>query len=315
MGLRMRAALHASLVLLTAAGLSGCSVKRFMVNRAGDALTSGPSAYEADDDPQLVAEALPFSLKLVESLLAASPKHRGLLLSACKGYTLYAYAFVAQRAEMSGDEDVAKQREATARARNLFLRAHGFGVRGLEACRPGLRKAIEQDPAAALAKLTKRDVPLLYWSAASLALAISSAKGDAEMLARLPEVEAMLDRALALDEDWDGGQLHEFALNVAAAKPAGKPDPALLKKRYDRALELSRGHRASLFVAWAESVAVPRQDQPDFTAMLDKALAVDRGARPDLTLANTLSQRRATWLKAHADRFFLTDDTTTEETP
>ena len=36
---------------------------------------------------ELVREAVPFSLKLIESLLAESPRHRGLLLAACKGFT------------------------------------------------------------------------------------------------------------------------------------------------------------------------------------------------------------------------------------
>ena len=39
--------------------------------------------YETDDDLVLVGDALPFGLKLTESLLAQSPNHRGLLLTAC----------------------------------------------------------------------------------------------------------------------------------------------------------------------------------------------------------------------------------------
>jgi hypothetical protein len=34
--------------------------------------------FEGDEDPELVAAAIPFGLKLYESLLAESPKHRGL---------------------------------------------------------------------------------------------------------------------------------------------------------------------------------------------------------------------------------------------
>src|ERR1035441_1129586 len=84
----MRGILIVALILSSA----GCSVKRIAVNKLGDALSSGGSSYESDDDPDLVADALPFSLKLIESLLAESPQHKGLLLAATSGFTQYGRA-------------------------------------------------------------------------------------------------------------------------------------------------------------------------------------------------------------------------------
>ena len=55
---------------------------------------------------------------------------------------------------------------------------------------------------------------MLYWTAASLGLAVSVSKHDPALLARLPAVEAILERAMALDESWDSGTLHEFAIVV-----------------------------------------------------------------------------------------------------
>ena len=43
---------------------------------------------------------LHLGLKLTESLLAQSPDHPGLLLTACRGFTMYSYAFVAYEAEL-----------------------------------------------------------------------------------------------------------------------------------------------------------------------------------------------------------------------
>ena len=48
---------------------SGCSVKRFAINKLGDSLANSGTTYAADDDVELVGQALPFSLKLVEGLL------------------------------------------------------------------------------------------------------------------------------------------------------------------------------------------------------------------------------------------------------
>src|SRR5882672_7464279 len=78
---------------------TGCSIKRMAVNKLGDALAAGGTTFASDDDPELVKAAVPFSLKLMESLLAESPNHKGLLFAASSGFTQYAYAFVQQDAE------------------------------------------------------------------------------------------------------------------------------------------------------------------------------------------------------------------------
>jgi hypothetical protein len=75
-------------------GAPGCSVKRFAINKLGDSLANSGTTYAADNDPELVGQALPFGLKLVEGLLAESPAHRGLLFAAASGFTQYAYAYV-----------------------------------------------------------------------------------------------------------------------------------------------------------------------------------------------------------------------------
>lgn len=291
------------LLALGLLALSGCSIKRMAINGIGDSLTSGPSVFETDDDPQLVCGSLPFSIKFLEMLLAESPHHRGLLTAAAKAYTLEAYACVAQEAELSG-ADLAATQTATLRARKLLLRAFGYGMRGLEVGLPGVTASFGKDPAAAVAKATKADVGLLYWSAASLGLAISSGKGEAAMLARLPEVEALLARALALDEAFDRGTLHEFQLTLATSRPAGA-DAVAAQRAYDRALALSGGKRASLFVAYAEAMAIPTQNRQAFVASLERALAIDPALEPSLKLANALSQRRARWLLDRVDDLFL----------
>ncbi len=84
-----------SLALLSASGV-GCSINKIAVNKIGNALAKGGDTYASDDDPELVKAATPFTLKLMESLLSQSPRHRGLLLGTSSGFTQFAYAFVHQ---------------------------------------------------------------------------------------------------------------------------------------------------------------------------------------------------------------------------
>src|SRR5947208_108341 len=202
--------------------LPACSIKRMAVNKLGNALASGGSTYESDDDPELVASAVPFGLKLMESLLAESPKHPGLLLAASSGFTEYAYAFVGQQADETRAESLERSDAMRERSRKMYLRAHHYGLRGLESRYPGFGAAFESDAAAAVAKVQKRDVPLLYWTAASLGLAISGSKDNPGMIGRLPLVEALIGRAAELDETWGGGSVPEFLITIEGSRSGVK---------------------------------------------------------------------------------------------
>ena len=144
-----------------------CSVKRFAVNRLGDALAGSGTVYAADDDPDLVGQALPFSLKLVEGLAAESPEHRGLLLAAASGFTAYGHAYVQQNADEIESLSLDRATALRNRARRLYLRARDYGLRGLETRHRGMSKALVSGPVAAAQVAQLEDVPMLYWTAAA----------------------------------------------------------------------------------------------------------------------------------------------------
>src|SRR5215469_1315815 len=133
------------LLLAFAAAASGCSIKRIAVNKLGDSLASGGTTFASDDDPDLVGDALPFSLKLMESPLAESPQHRGLLFAASSGFTQYAFVYVQVPAEEIEGQDLAKYDFLRARARKLYVRARNFGLRGLEVNHRGFESKLRQN--------------------------------------------------------------------------------------------------------------------------------------------------------------------------
>jgi predicted anti-sigma-YlaC factor YlaD len=288
--------------------ISSCSVKKYAVKQLGDSLNSGPSVFETDDDIELVGDALPFSLKFVEMLLAQVPDDPDLLITASRGFVLYSYGYVDFVAEQTIETDLDEGRRLRARARRLYARALNYGLTGLDRFYPGFSSQLQSNPIAAVAvtnpKKADRDVPFLYWSAAALGLAISVSKDDATMLSRIPEVEAMLNRAIELDPNWDTGALHAFAVTFEGARPSGS-SRASIDQSFQAAERLSMGSDAGLYVAYAENVAVPEQDAVLFRSMLDKALAIDPNANPNHRLVNLISQRRARWLLDRIEDLFL----------
>ena len=291
------------LVLLSA---PGCSIKKMAINRLGDALAGSGTTFASDDDPELIRAAVPFSLKLIESLLAESPRHRGLLLAACSGFTQYSFAFVNQDADEKEDSDLAAANALRARAKRLYLRARGYGLRGLEVKHPSFEQSLRKDAKAAAREATVADVPLLYWTAAAWGAAIAISKDDPALVSDQPFVEALIDRALELDEDFDRGAIHGFLISYEMARQGAKGDAAdRARKHFDRAMELAKGRLASPLVSLAEAVAVQQQDRAGFESLLRRALAINPDATPETRLQNLVAQRRARWLLGRVDELFL----------
>ncbi len=286
--------------------LSGCSVQRFAANKVGDTLAASGTTYSADDDPELIGAALPFSLKLMESVLASTPEHRGLLTATAAGFTQYAYAFVQQEADALALDDTDRAWEAWNRARRLYLRARDYGLRGLDVSLPGFSAELLADHAAAVARAGAADVDLLYWTAVSWVAAISLGKDDPSLVADLSHVSALIDRALTVSEGWDRGAIHSFLITYQMARPDVDGDRiASARRHYDRAIELSQGKAAGPHVSWAESVCLPQEDRNCFEQAIAAAMKIRPDDDPPTRLVNTIMLRRAAWLTANLDHWIL----------
>lgn len=304
----MQGTLRLLLPLLISVLAAGCGMIRGRaIGMVGSVLAEGGGTFESDEDVELIGNALPYGLKFIESLLEASPEDTNLLLAAARGFTAYSYGFVDWEADKMRDIDLVEARRLDARASRLYRRAHGYGMRGLEKSRRGFSQRFGTDAAAAVRMLREDDLEMLYWTAAALGLAISTDRNNAGMVGRIPEVQALLDRAFELDESWDDGALHEFEVAFAPTRP-GATDYDAIRRHFDRAEELSGGSRAGLYVSFAETVAVPRQDAGLFRTMLGRALAIDPDEHEEIRLINLIAQERARWLLGRTEDLILDPD-------
>jgi predicted anti-sigma-YlaC factor YlaD len=296
---------RAAVALLTLALLPACSIKHFAVNALGNALAEGGSSYARDNDPDLVWAAVPFGLKTVEGLLDEAPRHTGLLLAAASGFVQYGYGHVQQEADFVEAHDLARATELRTRARRLYLRALGYGWRGLEVDFPGLRERLHAEGAPALTATRKEHVPLLYFTGLAWFAAISVSKDDSELTADQGQAEALMRRALLLDEGYDRGALHDFFISWEGRGESVGGSFARARSHLERAEALAGGRRVSAFVNFAETVSVAQQDRREFERLLREALAIDPDAAPDMRLANLVYQKRARWLLGRIDELFV----------
>src|SRR5262249_35036855 len=141
---------------------------------------------------------------------------------ASRSFTQYAYAFVQQDADEIESHDAAAARALRERARSLYGRAYGLGIRALDAAHPGFAGDLPSDPGKALARLTRGDAETLYWTTIARAAEISLSLESMEAIAGLRQVDMMVERLVALDPDMDHGALHAFLVTYEMVRPGAR---------------------------------------------------------------------------------------------
>ncbi len=291
--------------LTLAVSSQGCALKQMAMNSVADSLARTGSTFAADNDPELIRTAVPFSLKLVESLLAELPRHHGLLLTACSGFTQYSYAFVESDAEFIKDDDYRGFQRLQDRSRAMYLRARDYCLRSLELKHPGIGLRLAAGDPTAAALVRESDIALLYWTAAAWGRAISISLDRPTLINDLPAVRVLIERALALDASFNHGALHDVMIAVESVPEAMGGSPARARAHFERSVELSRGRSAGPYVTFARAVLLPAQKREEFVQVLTDALDIDVNNDPALRLANILAQEQAKFLLNHLDDLFL----------
>lgn len=327
-------------LVLTAAVLltTGCSINKLAVNALANTLSGdgGGSVFTSDEDPELVGDALPFALKMYETILLQSPDHEGLLLATGSGFISYANAFVATPASMLPFEEWERQQAEQERAKKLYLRGRDYLVHALEVRYPGFRDVLEltspdarDQLASFVQQMADEDVPYLYWIGAGWVAAFALDAFDLELAFTVTKAQVLMLRALELNEAYSDGAIHDFLVQYYASLPESMGgDREKAEFHHRRALEIADGRLAGPYVSYAESVVLPRQAQvqlpegdseeemrgfydalqsvvDEFVALMNKALAVDPDAYPEARLVNILAQRKAGWYLRNLEDFFL----------
>ena len=281
-----------------------------------NALTGEGSStvFTGDSDPKLVGEALPFAMKIYETLLDGNPKHRGLLLFTGSLFVMYANAFVQGPAEMLPSNEWKLKENELERARNLYLRGLDMLYRGLEVKHKGFIEAAElaaTDTEAfetMLKKCKKDDVSFLYWAAAGGMAAYSTNTFDFDLNARIPEWKAMALRAYELNPDFDGASLDEFLFILYGSIPVERGgNPELAMEFYQRAMDKTAGRSASALITRAEMISasdVTEEGYELFKECLEKVIAINPDEDISSRLVTIINQKRAQWLLDNAYMYF-----------
>lgn len=267
-------------------------------------------AFLAEEDIELVGAVFPVIIKTYEMMMIQDKTHEGLNAMTGELYVMYANAFVETPATFLPDAEYDKKNEGFIRARKLYLKGRDLLLDSLELSVAGIKKVLNSSDEKAieqmLEKCTIEEVEALYWAGAASLAVFALEPLNPETGHLVYGGKAMLEKVCAMNESFNNGASWEVLAKFYAGAPeslGGGEEKA--KNAYNKALEFSKGMSASIYVTYASSFCVPKQDSVGFDEALEKALSIDSSLQPENRLMISLSQNYARWLKAHKDDFIL----------
>jgi predicted anti-sigma-YlaC factor YlaD len=260
----------------------------------------------SDNDPDLIWDAMPFTLKAMEIILVQDPSNVNIQLALASGYIQYAHGHLAQKAEMIEDVDYYNSQHLWKRTHNLSLRGRDYALAILDFKYPNFKNNIKIDTKTTLNQTSVEDVPALYWAATGWTGAIVADKTDVESLAELPVATAIMEKVLKLNPNYNDGAVHEFFIAYEAGRPnSSEKSIKKAESHFKEAIICTNGKKASPYIIYAESVAVNKQDLLLFKRLLNDALAINPNEVKKWRLSNTIAHERALWLQQQIPILFL----------
>jgi hypothetical protein len=278
-----------ALIASAAMLLSGCSS---IISSATSGMAGDLSASILDqEDPELVREAVPAFLILLDSMVRSSPDNPATLGAAAELYAAYGIAF---------NDDPERAKVLTRRARDYGRRA--LCAADSKAC--GIESEPFPDYEQAVRSVGVKASPALYsYSVSSLAY-IRAHSADFTALSDLPKIEVALTHLLELGDTTDAASVNMYLGILNTLRPpalGGQPEKG--REYFEAALRIAGDKDLSIKVEYANGYARLLYERELHDRLLNEVLAA-QASQPGYTLMNSLAQEQARELLASADEYF-----------
>jgi hypothetical protein len=281
------------LFFFLALSLSACSMKSIALRSTTDLLQQGSTAFYEEEDPAFAESALISHLKLLEVLIKNDPHHPKLNGLAAQGFGAYAFLFLE-------DQDLE-------RAKTFYQRGRNFGLGALKnKYKIDLLKETDLTSLDRhLQKISKKDIPLLFWTAYCWGGFIHLSRDHPEALVSLPKIEKIMTFVSAVAPHYFYGGADVFLGSYYGSRPkilGGDLEKA--KQYFERALKTSEGKFLMSGLLYAQYYAIPAQDKTLFLDLLKRTLAFSTDSFLEQRLSNLIAQKRAQKLFDTMDEYF-----------
>ena len=273
--------------------LSAClPSKKLTVGATATLLEEVARASYKQSDLRILREGMPAYLMLIDGMIQAWPDNERLLIVGAQSYSSFASLFV---------EDQDKEY-----ANLLYERGKQYSLKALEM--RGFKEPLQNpfdDFKEGLQRLGKKDVPYIFWAATCWANWILLNLDSMEAMSELPRVEWMMKRVLELDEGFYYGGPHLFMGIWLASRPkVAGGDLGKAQGHFLKAMDLGQGKFLMAYIYYAKYYAQKIMDKELFVSTLQKVIETPANIAPELTLMNSVAQKKAKELLEHVEDYF-----------
>lgn len=316
-----------SITLVALAAQMACNPSRFVLRRSGPTLDRAVGVLTAYEDPLFARQAAPSLLALVEGLLASDPDNPALLRVLSRGLYEYTFGFLHRDAETLGESRPRAAERARQRARHHYVRVYELGLRLLNTHGVSitLQRSSLQEIRRAVARLDRRAVPALTWTAVGAGGALQLGLDQPWLMHMRAGIGVLLERAVELDPGY-ANALPAAALGMYYGVDSDSGGSAILSKRY---FELAIARTKRRFLMWLVLYAkhwawqfqstteervgsgasartlpvLPKDKKTLFLSLLDEVRRFEVDQAPTNRLANLLAKEMAESLRPRTEDF------------
>jgi hypothetical protein len=277
-------------------GTTGC-LKQILIDGQIEGTRKGADGVDSLSDYEMAMGTTWSGLGQFEGMHYIAPQNEDALFLLTKGWAAATFAFIEDQMEQAQDaegETGPTYLYQQARARAGYERAVHYGIQLLELRHPGFEAARKNDDTmkAWLSKFVvpERDAPNLFWAGYAWLSKTNILKDDPAVVADLFIGVAMIERSVALDENYMNGTGHIALGAYHARSPMAELDEA--KKHFDRAAQISGGKLLMVQFNLATKYYCIKVDKPNYEKLLNDVVSAG-DVFPEQRLSNTVAKRRA----------------------
>ncbi|BBO66814.1 hypothetical protein DSCA_07440 [Desulfosarcina alkanivorans] len=307
----MLIARYVLLVCMTAAVIA-CSPKTIMVGQMTDLVDDGMIAFERDDDLQLLENAIPANIKLLEALLANSPDNRRLITLLSRFYGSYAFGFVETRLEerlFAGPAGRSRGPETDRLKDQLnrcYLKGAGYALMALEKSVPGAADAFRQVDTIGpyLERLGDRQVAALFWYGFNLGAWVNRNLDSVRAVSRAHLARQVMERVAEINPVYHHAGAHLFLMAYFGSRPPMMGGSQEKARGHYRRLKQIAGDAYLLADLFYGRYCLPQQQARDAFVDLMQRIVDHPTGECDVSLYNAIAGRRAAIYLSAVDLLF-----------
>jgi hypothetical protein len=262
-----------------------------------------------EEDLDLAKSAIGGQIKLAEIMRKNMTDDNDLDLLLCQGFASYGQLFEPDRdlLRFKGDDASDKAAKAlTERIRRYAIRGRAYCLLILERRYKGFQEAALKGEKAfteTLARMTKEDVPHLFWLGYAWGYAVINGLTEPTLVAQIPQIKAIMERVVELEGSYFYGAGHLFLGTLYAQSKMFGGDLDKSQKHFAEAEKFSENKLLLLKYFKARFFAGQKNDTKGCKALVKEIHEASLSIAPNLALVNQLAKRQAAIAQQYIDDF------------